>query len=55
MPANMTPRRIPPPWSVEEQAACFVVRESLRERQFLEATCSFLGIQPAPIRLRDGV
>jgi hypothetical protein len=21
----MTPRRFPPPWSVEEQAACFVV------------------------------
>jgi hypothetical protein len=23
----MTPRRFPPPWSVEEQAACFVVRD----------------------------
>jgi hypothetical protein len=21
------PRRFPPPWSVEEQAACFVVRD----------------------------
>jgi hypothetical protein len=24
----MTPRRFPPPWSVEEQAACFVVRDA---------------------------
>jgi hypothetical protein len=24
---NMTARRFPPPWSVEEQAACFVVRD----------------------------
>jgi endonuclease YncB( thermonuclease family) len=23
----MTPRRFPPPWSVEEQDACFVVRD----------------------------
>ena len=23
----MTPGRFPPPWSVEEQAACFVVRD----------------------------
>jgi hypothetical protein len=23
----MPPRRFPPPWSVEEQAACFVVRD----------------------------
>jgi hypothetical protein len=22
-----SPRRFPPPWSVEEQAACFVVRD----------------------------
>ena len=25
--ANLTPRRFPPPWTVEEQAACFVVRD----------------------------
>jgi hypothetical protein len=24
---NMTARRFPPPWSVEEQDACFVVRD----------------------------
>ena len=24
----MTPRRFPPPWSVEEQSACFVVRDA---------------------------
>jgi hypothetical protein len=24
----MTPRRFPPPWSVEEQDACFVVTDS---------------------------
>jgi len=24
----MTPRRFPPPWSVEEQDACFVVRDA---------------------------
>jgi hypothetical protein len=24
----VTERRFPPPWSVEEQAACFVVRDS---------------------------
>ena len=23
----MTPRRFPPPWTVEEQPACFVVRD----------------------------
>ena len=23
----MSPRRFPPPWSVEEQGACFVVRD----------------------------
>ena len=27
-PRAMTTRRFPPPWSVEEQAACFVVRDS---------------------------
>ena len=25
--AAVTPRRLPPPWSVEEQDACFVVRD----------------------------
>jgi hypothetical protein len=25
MPANVTPRRLPPPWSVEEAEACFIV------------------------------
>ena len=25
---NVTARRFPPPWSVEEQAACFVVRDA---------------------------
>jgi hypothetical protein len=25
--AALKPRRFPPPWSVEEQAACFVVRD----------------------------
>jgi hypothetical protein len=24
----MTPRRFPPPWSVEETAACFIVRDN---------------------------
>ena len=28
MPDNMTPRRFPPPWSAEEQPACFVVRDA---------------------------
>ena len=28
----MTARRFPPPWSVEEQAACFVVRDHKRQR-----------------------
>jgi len=27
MPARWPQRRFPPPWSVEEQAACFVVRD----------------------------
>jgi hypothetical protein len=27
VPAAVTARRFPPPWSVEEQAACFVVRD----------------------------
>ncbi len=27
MPAEMTPRRFPPPWSVEETDACFIVRD----------------------------
>jgi hypothetical protein len=27
MPAALTPRRFPPPWSVEEMAACFIVRD----------------------------
>jgi hypothetical protein len=27
----MTERRFPPPWSVEEQAACFVVRDHNRQ------------------------
>ena len=27
MPAAVTPRRFPPPWSVEELDACFVVRD----------------------------
>ena len=26
------PRRFPPPWSVEEQPACFVVRDSNRQQ-----------------------
>ena len=28
MPASVTPRRLPPPWSVEEAEACFIVRDS---------------------------
>jgi len=28
MPASMTPRRFPPPWTVEESAACFIVRDA---------------------------
>jgi hypothetical protein len=28
----MTPRRFPPPWSVEEQPACFVVRDHNGQR-----------------------
>jgi hypothetical protein len=27
----MPPRRFPPPWSVEEQPACFVVRDQNRQ------------------------
>jgi hypothetical protein len=27
-PAPMTNRRFPPPWTVEEQSACFIVREA---------------------------
>jgi len=27
-PAKISARRFPPPWSVEEQAACFVVRDA---------------------------
>jgi|SRR6516165_1419006 len=30
-PAAVTARRFPPPWSVEEQAACFVVRDARRQ------------------------
>jgi hypothetical protein len=26
-PAELTARRLPPPWTVEEQSACFVVRD----------------------------
>jgi hypothetical protein len=28
MPAAMTPRRFPPPWSVEEHPACFIVSDA---------------------------
>ena len=27
MPAAVTPRRFPPPWSVEETDACFIIRD----------------------------
>jgi hypothetical protein len=27
VPAEMTPRRFPPPWSLEETPACFIVRD----------------------------
>jgi hypothetical protein len=27
-----TPRRFPPPWSVEEQSACFVVKDDTGQR-----------------------
>ena len=27
MPAEMTPRRFPAPWTVEETDACFIVRD----------------------------
>ena len=30
MPAEMTDRRFPPPWSVEETDACFIVRDARR-------------------------
>ena len=30
-PPAVTARRFPPPWSVEEQAACFVVRDANRQ------------------------
>jgi hypothetical protein len=36
----MTARRFPPPWSVEEQAACFIVRD--HNGQALAYTRSFL-------------
>ena len=35
------PRRFPPPWSVEETAACFIVRDSgeaKRSRMFITRT-----------------
>jgi hypothetical protein len=28
----MPPRRFPPPWSVEEQSACYVVRDHSRQQ-----------------------
>ena len=28
MPAGLTPRRFPPPWTVEETDACFIVRDA---------------------------
>ena len=28
MPAEMTDRRFPPPWSVEETDACFILRDT---------------------------
>jgi hypothetical protein len=31
------PRRIPPPWSVEETEACFIVRDA--NRQALASVC----------------
>ena len=27
MPGGMTPRRVPPPWSIEATLACFIVRD----------------------------
>ena len=32
VPAAMKPRRFPPPWSVEELDACFVVRDSAGQK-----------------------
>jgi len=28
MPAGVTPRRFPPPWTAEETAACFIIRDA---------------------------
>ena len=28
MPAEVTPRRFPPPWSIEELQECFIVRDA---------------------------
>jgi hypothetical protein len=28
MPAEVTPRRFPPPWSIEELEECFIVRDA---------------------------
>ena len=30
----MTPRRFPPPWTVDESDACFIVRDKLRVATF---------------------
>ena len=31
VPRECPPRRFPPPWSVEETAACFIVRDKARK------------------------
>jgi hypothetical protein len=35
----MTQRRFPPPWSVEEQDACFVVRKAAQSLQINGIDC----------------
>ena len=31
MPASVTPRRFPRPWSIDETDACFIVRDASRQ------------------------
>jgi hypothetical protein len=36
MPAEMTDRRFPPPWSVEETNACIIVRDHARNLIYIK-------------------
>jgi hypothetical protein len=48
----MSQRRFPPPWSVEETAACFIVRDLHPHRSKRPISCPIFSAMPSNVAVR---